>query len=154
MATLQKYSSRCSGVNSPYSLTASPRVFSTAPLLQTNSNANGVVLINHAPFWCGIVRRRARQTKMLRTRCKKYRFRIHLRHDNSSGQDRHTDFLDQSVFDFAASGRAARATPRQSNQSARRWLVRARGHLCEETAGPRLAGDDLLHTTTNNVGET
>jgi DNA-binding transcriptional LysR family regulator len=40
MATLQKYSSRCSGVNSPYSLTASPRVFTTVPL-QTNSNANG-----------------------------------------------------------------------------------------------------------------
>src|ERR1700738_4279521 len=68
MATLQEYSSRCSGVNSPYSLTASPRVFSTVPL-HTNSNANGVVLINPVSFL-------VRPSRSLQSICKDINFVI------------------------------------------------------------------------------
>jgi hypothetical protein len=49
IAAVHQWVSRCSGVNSEKTLTASPSV-ATTPSLQTNSNAKGVVLINPAPI--------------------------------------------------------------------------------------------------------
>jgi hypothetical protein len=51
IAAVHQWVSRCSGVNSEKTLTASPSV-ATTPSLQTNSNASGVVLSNpvHLPW--------------------------------------------------------------------------------------------------------